>query len=106
MSYDGDAAEGYEETRAVRARVRRPENGSGTAARLDRLEKALHGQEQALGELAERLSPALMPEPPTPVDGVTVEEPRSELSARLERMCDQAERHRGFIRSLTERIDL
>jgi hypothetical protein len=103
MSYDGDAAE---EVRETRRRPRGPENGSGTAARLDRLEKALHGTEDAISMLTERLSPALMPEPPSALDGVATDEPRSELAARLERMCDMAERHRGFIRTLTERVDL
>jgi hypothetical protein len=36
----------------------------------------------------------------------TKEEPRSELAARLDRMCDQAERHRSYLRALAERIDL
>jgi hypothetical protein len=98
---EGDAAEAV----AVR-RSRRDQDSRGSASRLDRLEKALHGTEDALGGLAEQLSPALMPEPPSALDGVATDEPRSELSARLERMCGMAERHRAFIRTLTERVDL
>src|SRR3954468_20154513 len=92
---------------AVQVRKARPEpDGTGVPARLDRLEKALHAQEQALGRLAEKLSPALTPEQPSAVDGMITDEPRSELAARLDRMCSAAESHLGFIRSLGHRIDL
>jgi predicted Zn-dependent protease len=87
-------------------RSRRDQDGSGASALLDRLEKALHGTEEALSTLTERLSPVLTPEPPSSIDGVAMEEPRSELAARLDRMCAQAERHRAYARALAERVDL
>lgn len=87
-------------------RSRRDQSANDAPARLDRLERALHATDEALGALSEKLSPVLGPEGPSGIDGAPTEEPRSELAARLERMCDQAEAHRSFIRGLTERVDL
>jgi hypothetical protein len=87
-------------------RSRRDEDSSAALTLLDRLDKTLHGTEEALGLLADRLAPVLVPEPPSGVNAPTKQEPRSELAARLDRMCDQAERHRSYLRTLAERIDL
>jgi hypothetical protein len=87
-------------------RSRRDQNSAGASALLDHLEKALHGTEEALATLTERLSPVLTPEAPSSIDGVAMEEPRSELATRLDRMCAQAERHRAYVRALAERVDL
>ncbi len=110
MSYDENSPMRNVEARAsldnaVR-RARPDQDGSGVSARLDRLDKVLHATDDALAQLHEKLSPVLAPEAPSALEGMVSEEPRSELSARLDRMANQADSHLAYLRSLRHRVDL
>jgi hypothetical protein len=102
--YDEPAAAEEADTRIRRARPEK--DRGGVSGNTDRLERNLAELDEAIGGLADALAPILGPEEPSGVAQEDAAEARSDLSARLDRLADTAERQRRYLLTLSRRVDL
>jgi hypothetical protein len=87
--------------------AKEPVKNSEVTQALQRLEKAMAGEEAELGRLNDRIQPVLCPEPPSPT-GIG-EEPShfsSPLAMFIEGMAQKLERRARDVSNLVDRIAL